>query len=510
MGTHDNNNNKNVGRLGVAAATLVAAEAGLAHFGAPGVLVGLVASWAAYEYSAPLVAKLPAGGRKSPQPGQDERKTRKHSLAYRLLNGKSAREEEASFADEEVIEDELEEGALNLGPQLRPHINTVLSSRMAILGQPGMGKSNVVGDLSEELADFDVPLLIFDQKPEYGPLCERPYLRNPFKASAANVTPQSAFQFGVQIMNERLQVVLDLRSYRNDTTAAKVMIMILAGIWAWEEAHANEDRIPCMIILEEAHYWLPQKEAMSTVSKQSKDGEPSIFSKLQQTFFSLVTGGRSMGMGCVIVTQRPADIDKRAIAVADWKILLRADMPQDLQVYRALGCSDEIARSLEVGQAYITGPGTKGVYQFRERFSPSEAKTPGYEALKKETPSSVPIVPRSQTEPLFELGNTPGNTGMGNGEHAPDFGEQPGKPFPESGNSGERSREPGNIPEDAGNVPEGYTHEEEMKVILAYAALSQSGEPVTRRRIHDFLGWGNRDYSRVVKPVCDKHNIDRK
>src|SRR5579859_6665004 len=178
---------------------------------------------------------------------------------------------------------------------------------------------------------------------------------------------------------------------KNDTTAAKVMINILAGIWEWEASLANEDRLPCAIILDEAHTWLPQNAAMSRVSRQEgRDGEPSIFTCLQQSFFSLVTGGRSMGMGCIISTQRPADVDKRAIAVAEWRILLKADMPNDLGVYQKLGMDPKVASGLAKGEAYVRGPGgIAGIYQLRQRKSPDDAKTPGLSALQRKRATSV-------------------------------------------------------------------------------------------------------------------------
>jgi Helicase HerA, central domain len=410
MGEHTPNDVGKIEKLALAGVTLPIAEAittGWLHAGAPGVILGVGAAVAAYSYGDTIIGKFKqARGTAAPR----ERKPGQPSLAYRLLTPKSMREQEAPF-DEDVIEDDLADDILDLGPQLRPQVNTVFSSRIAILGQPGSGKSNALADLAEELGRFDAPLIIFDQKPEYAPLCERPYLNNPYHADASTVTPQTAFQFGIWMMNNRKHVVLDLRSYKDDTTAAKVMIQILAAIWSWEEALANDDRIPCTIFLEEAHWWLPQNERMSTVSRQaSKDGDPSIFSKLQQSFFSLATGGRSMGMGFVVSTQRPADIDNRVISGAVWKILLRADLPADLKVYRPLGCSDEVAMSLSTGQAFVKGPGQiKGVYQFRERFSPSEAKTPGYEALKKETPIYQNLPAVNEDMPIYRAVNDPVN-----------------------------------------------------------------------------------------------------
>ena len=57
------------------------------------------------------------------------------------------------------------------------------------------------------------------------------------------------------------------------------------------------------------------------------------------------------------------------------------------------------------------------------------------------------------------------------------------------------------------NVSPTFTAAEETQVLLAYAELLKAGKPVTRTGIRDELQWDNKQYTRIVKPVCDKHNI---
>src|SRR5579859_1544508 len=306
-------------KLLAAGATLAVAEPALAalHGGPVGVIVGGALGLATYMYADDL-AKLV--GKDIPSlPAKKEREPGKPGMLYRLLNGRSTRGDgqdepgEQESYDEQGYEDEIDDMCLDLAPDLRPHINSVLSHRFTVLGKPGSGKTNAVTDLLEELGRFDAPLVVFDHKPEYRSLLD--CFSNPFEANASTVTPKTAYDFGIRLMNERLQVILDLRSYRNDTAAAVVMIQIVAAIYAWQARLSIEDRVPCTIVLDEAHYWLPQSEQHSTVSRaKGKDGQPSVFASLQQAFFNLVSGGRSMGMGCILATQRPATIDNRAIA----------------------------------------------------------------------------------------------------------------------------------------------------------------------------------------------------
>jgi hypothetical protein len=57
------------------------------------------------------------------------------------------------------------------------------------------------------------------------------------------------------------------------------------------------------------------------------------------------------------------------------------------------------------------------------------------------------------------------------------------------------------------NVSPTFTPAEETQVLLAYAEILKVGKPVTRTGIRDSLGWNNKQYERVIKPVCDKYQI---
>ena len=77
---------------------------------------------------------------------------------------------------------------------------------------------------------------------------------------------------------------------------------------------------------------------------------------------------------------------------------------------------------------------------------------------------------------------------------------EPGKPVNSSVNAGEYSQA-------SENVLTVFSPAEETQVLLAYAEMLKTGKPVTRTGIRDQLGWDNRQYQRVIKPVCDKHKI---
>lgn len=495
----------------------------LAHQGGIGVIAGLFLGAAAYvaieniEDTTGKSLALPARAPRAPREKKERAASGKPSLGYRLVVGKSVREAEEEDAPGDLEDDPEEEyvpeDTLELG-DLRPHIDSILSNRTVILGMSGAGKSNTVAAFVEELGQYDAALIVFDHKGEYGPLCSHPYLLHPVLANAANLTPANARAFGQRVMQERLQVVVDLSSYR-DVDAALVMAGLITGVALYQKPMANAERVPCTFVLEEAHYWLPQDQSQSTIRGVKNKGDAegqTLLAYLQQTFFHLAKIGRSLGMGLVVATQRPADVDNRLISQAEWYFLLKVMLPADLARYKAFGAPDGVAQKLnpKAGEAYVLGPNMEpGVYHIRRRYSPDESQTPGVANIRSAAPvGGYSRVARSPEAGVFERDNADGNGNNGNGENRR---EQPVEPFPHYGNGRERSPILDNSGNDSGNADEeeDYSQAEESRVLLAYAELlkGSGGKPVTRRAILAKLEWGSRKFTRVVKPVCDKHGI---
>jgi Helicase HerA, central domain len=514
----------------VSTATMAGLIDVLAHLGPTGLLVSGLAGYVAwkhgpelYEYvheqwrdTFPSAAPSDDAPLATEEQGQAQERTRSFwDKAFGLPPQEASRQSEASEggpgesdpdAEGEAYEDD---GCLFLGSTLRPHADSIFSNRLVILGMPGAGKSNAVAVLAEELGQFDAPLITFDRKPEYGPLCAEPYLTRPYRAGAHNLTPENAYAFGQRVMRERLHVVVDLASYQSDVSASLIMVNLIDSVSKWQELLANEQRLPCTFVLEEAHYWLPESEGLSTIRgvKSKKTGEP-LLSRLQQTFFNLANVGRSFGMGLIVSTQRPANVDKRLIAVAEWRLLLKALEPADLRVYRGFGLDGEQAMSLDSkqGEAYVIGPGVKGVHRIRRRYSPDEAKTPGLANIRnanrqEQMASHYSPFPPSPARDDVEHVNPVENASPVKGE---DGVNAPGKPVNASVNGSEYSQGLVNTSLDHSPV---FTSDEEIQVLLTYAELLKVGTVVTRTGIRDYLKWDNKQYTRVIKPVCDKHHI---
>lgn len=516
-----------------AGAAIVAGEIILSHFGGPGLIVGLFAgpaAWVGIENYEDVSGKSLALPSRAPRPksGRAEASGGKLSLGRRLVTGKSYREAQTAAAaasapgdseqatDEEPEEDtyiDEEEPAtqdlLDLGWDLRPHVNTFFSKRVSVLGMSGAGKSNFLARLVECLGKYDAPLILFDSKPEYKKLCSRRYLCNAARADSASLTPQNARKIAHQIMEQRLQVVVDLSTYEPED-AALVMIDLALGVRAYQQARldAGEILIPCTFIVEEAHDWFPEDESQSVLRGIRVD-DGMLLSRLQRVYFNLETKGRSYGMGLVTATQRPQAVDKRLISQAEWRFLLKAMEPAELKVYRTYGAQDAQIISLNPlrGEAYVIGPdGSRGVYHIKRRESPDEAPSPGVENLyRAPAATSVPAWERSQREGALERGNASAGTFPA---RAGTRREQPVEPLPPVPDRRERSQ---SVPASSGNVPDvGYTPDEEQAVLRAYHELkaANSGEEPSRRAIAQYMGLaGGRPYNRVIRPVCDKYKL---
>jgi len=266
---------------------------------------------------------------------------------------------------------------LNISEDYQPHADEFLSGRKLIAGISGSGKSNSVADVCEELGGLGVPMVLADTENEYQALGNKLYLPNAMLAGRAQVAPGSAEQFGHYILENHKQVILDLTDYDDMEESAWVMVNIIKGMRAWQEKFANELRIPCEFLLEEAPTWLPQNVGESPLKGTE------VWQPLQDAFFNnLVRKGRKRGLGVTIICQRVAEIDKRALQ-SDVKILHRQTEINDLKKYKEMGVSNEETVSLQNGEAYYFSSNvSKMLIQMRLRRSPHGAHTPGLKSLR--------------------------------------------------------------------------------------------------------------------------------
>jgi len=109
------------------------------------------------------------------------------------------------------------------------------------------------------------------------------------------------------------------------------------------------DKIPpMMLVVEEAHNFCPQVGQAAS----------------SKIFRTIASEGRKFGLGLLIVTQRPAKVDKNVLSQCNTQIILKVTNPNDLKAIVASvegltpGMAEEIQR-LPVGVAIVTGAGVQ-------------------------------------------------------------------------------------------------------------------------------------------------------
>lgn len=301
------------------------------------------------------------------------------------------------------------EGA-NLAASFQPTIHSLVPSTKFVCGITRSGKSNLIAVLVENMGPTGMPICVFDTEDEYDGLLDPKHLQNMVHAGHENWYNEShvkhlyqpldtseAYDFGRRIVDERLQAVVNLKSYADDD-AALIMCEIVAGINDWQQERDIEYRIPVEIVLDEAHKWLPQNLGDSYVTKEHQ-------TLLHQTFFNTVVAqGLKRAIGSTFATQKYSRINKQVMQ-AQWMFLLKQNEPIDLEGYEKRGLNRNEVLGMLQGEAFIFRlhypPNIIGFRtRIRERFTKNYSYTPGLANLARANQTQVlePATTRRLTE----------------------------------------------------------------------------------------------------------------
>ncbi|HEX2065403.1 MAG TPA: ATP-binding protein [Candidatus Thermoplasmatota archaeon] len=126
----------------------------------------------------------------------------------------------------------------------------------------------------------------------------------------------------------------------------EVVVTRIANL-LWEARKRGE--VPAhILVVEEAHNFCPERNVGNAVSGA--------------IIRTVASEGRKFGMGLVIVSQRPAKIDKNVLSQCNTQVVLKVTNPNDLKaiVQSVEGISAEVAdeiQRLAVGEALVAGGG---------------------------------------------------------------------------------------------------------------------------------------------------------
>jgi DNA helicase HerA-like ATPase len=153
------------------------------------------------------------------------------------------------------------------------------------------------------------------------------------------------------VVEERVSALLDLSSFRK-RELARFMAEFLETLYRLKAKETL--RTPMMLVIDEADAIAPQKP---------QEGEERMLGAAED----IVRRGGQRGIGCMMITQRTAVLNKNVLTQCEMLIALRTIAPQDLKamqawidVHGSLEERDQLMESLPslpVGEAWFWSPG---------------------------------------------------------------------------------------------------------------------------------------------------------
>ncbi len=210
----------------------------------------------------------------------------------------------------------------------------IVTGRTCVVGTSGSGKSYAVGVICEELCKSNVPFAVIDIEGEYSGLKER------YEAFWVGEDEQCDLNWDRTDLHELATIAPDSPPLILDVSETKdarqKIDQLLRGLY--EEV--SKRRTPYLLILEEADRFAPQ-----------------VGEKLQ-IIDEVARRGRKRGLGLMLCTQRPAEVDKSVLSQCAnqliGKLVIRNDLQSVSQFFPSRGQPKELT-SLQTGNFYVMG-----------------------------------------------------------------------------------------------------------------------------------------------------------
>lgn len=274
----------------------------------------------------------------------------------------------------------------------------IVTQTIAVIAKRRAGKSYTMRRLSEQLAHAGQQIVIVDPKGDQWGLRSSADGKSaglpivilggergdvPLESTAGEVVAKL-------VVEERVSALLDLSLFRKHELAT-FMAMFLETLYRLKAR--EEYRTPMMLVIDEADAVAPQKP---------QRGEERMLGAAED----IVRRGGQRGIGCVLVTQRSAVLNKNVLTQAQILIALRTIAPQDLaamnawiDVHGTLEQKKTLMASLPalpVGDAWVWSPGwptTDGIFK-RVHILPIET----FDSGASPKPGAKPVEPKKAAD----------------------------------------------------------------------------------------------------------------
>lgn len=121
---------------------------------------------------------------------------------------------------------------------------------------------------------------------------------------------QQAIKLGRALLHEGGQAVFRFASYSSPIEACSVLLLILQGMYHWEREHVEQGNhpMPCVILLNQAHRFLPYRDAYSVAN-----ADPSLARLLSGNLLHYLAMHGEFGMYFYLVTDQATRMNPAAL-----------------------------------------------------------------------------------------------------------------------------------------------------------------------------------------------------
>ncbi|MFB6191695.1 MAG: ATP-binding protein [Haloarculaceae archaeon] len=256
-------------------------------------------------------------------------------------------------------------------------VEKVLTGRAFLTGKSGVGKSNSISVVVEELLDRGVPLLVVDTDGEYVGLKDAYNVLHAGAQADADVqvTPADGGSLARVALTRNVPVLLDVSEFFDPAEARQLVANVARTLYTLEK----QERKPFLLVLEECHEFIPQT------------GSDDVAEML----IRVAKRGRKRGLGVAGLSQRPADVDKAFITQADWLVWHRLTWPNDVRVAREVLGSEYAGaiEDLDTGEAFLQTDWDASVrrVEWRRKRTRDLGAAPSVEKVLGSTPEDLSL-----------------------------------------------------------------------------------------------------------------------
>lgn len=271
-----------------------------------------------------------------------------------------------------------EADALILADNLRLLPDVLIGNGNGIFGSgvQGSGKTSMLVRILEQAARFHVPMIVFDREGDILP--------------AAGIFPRGVIgtyqscPTAKDVIKSGLQVVYDLSAWQSMDDRGLFIASMVNSLYRVVDSLPVSHRTPCLIGLDEAALFLPQRrgEVFSV----------DTYKAMADSFHNVATTGRKRGLTPVLFTQKISEINKLVLSPGTYimgKQVVHTDLKRyldyiertDIFSYMTERQICQFVSTLQPGRAIVKlATGEQHICQFYPRESVHLSHTPQVQA----------------------------------------------------------------------------------------------------------------------------------